>query len=145
MSVQLCTADMRRGVAECRVMRIRVGYELVYDCTQATPMVLMLTIHHTRANDIVVPDLMVTDPCVLTTPYRDAFGNWCGRIVAPQGRLRLSAMAVLNDSGEPDAIADAEWQHAVEDLPDESLPFLLGSRYCETDRLTGIAWDLFGK
>ena len=61
------------------------------------------------------------------------------------GRLRLSTSALLNDTGEPDSIARSEQQHAVEDLPEESLVFLLGSRYCETDRLTGIAWDLFGK
>ena len=35
-------------------------------------------------------------------------------------------------------------QHPVEDLPDEALVFLLGSRYCETDRLSEIAWSLFG-
>src|SRR2546422_7622527 len=114
-------------------MRIRVGYELVYECPQPTPMVLMLTIHHTRVHDIVVPDRMIAEPFVPMTPYRDAFGNWCSRIVAPQGRLRLSATALLNDSGEPDAIADTEWQQAVEDLPEEALAFLLGSRYCETD------------
>src|SRR5882672_6570600 len=101
-------------------MRIRVGYELLYECPQPTPMVLMLTIHHTRAHDIVVPDRMIAEPFVPTTPYRDAFGNWCSRIVAPQGRLRLSATALLNDSGEPDVIANAEYQHAVEDLPEES-------------------------
>jgi transglutaminase-like putative cysteine protease len=125
-------------------MRIRVGYELVYDCPQPTPMVLMLTIHHTRAHDIVVPDRMIVEPSVPTTSYRDAFGNWCSRIVAPRGRMRLSATALLNDSGEPDEVSDAERQRAVEDLPEESLVFLLGSRYCETDRLAGIAWDLFG-
>ena len=31
-------------------------------------------------------------------------------------------------------------QHAVQDLPDEALVFLLGSRYCETDRLSETAW-----
>jgi hypothetical protein len=108
-------------------------------------MVLMLNIHHTRASEIVVPDRMIAEPFVPMTPYRDAFGNWCTRILAPAGRLRLSASALLNDTGEPDSIAVSEQQHAVEDLPEESLMFLLGSRYCETDRLTGIAWDLFGK
>jgi transglutaminase-like putative cysteine protease len=125
-------------------LQMRVGYELIYDCPQPTPMVLMLNIHHTRANDIVVPDRKITEPFVPTTPYRDGFGNWCTRIVAPAGRLRLSATALLNDSGEPDPIARVDYQHAVEDLPEESLVFLLGSRYCETDRLTGIAWSLFG-
>ncbi len=35
-------------------------------------------------------------------------------------------------------------QHPVEDLPEETLVFLLGSRYCETDQLSDIAWQLFG-
>ena len=125
-------------------MQIRVGYELIYDCPQPTPMVLMLNVHHTRAGDIVVPDLMVADPPVPMTFYRDAFGNWCTRLVAPAGRLRLTASAVLNDMGEHDPIAVSQHQHAVEDLPEDSLVFLLGSRYCETDRLMGVAWDLFG-
>ncbi len=74
----------------------------------------------------------------------DGFGNVCTRIVAPQGRLRLTASAVVNDTGEPDAVPQMARQHPVEDLPEESLVFLLGSRYCETDRLTSIAWNLFG-
>jgi transglutaminase-like putative cysteine protease len=125
-------------------MQIRAGYELIYDFPQPTPMVLMLNIHHTRAGDIVVPDQMTTDPVVPTTAYRDGFGNWCTRIMAPAGRLRLTANAVLNDSGKPDEVVVPERQHAVEDLPEEAMVFLLGSRYCETDRLSPIAWDLFG-
>jgi len=125
-------------------IQLRVGYELIYDCPQPTPMVLTLHIHHTRANDVIVPDVMTVEPAVLQTPYRDGFGNWCTRILAPAGRLRLHATALLNDTGEPDAVTTSAYQHAVEDLPDDTIVFLLGSRYCETDRLTGIAWDLFG-
>jgi transglutaminase-like putative cysteine protease len=125
-------------------VRLRVGYELIYSCPQKTPMVLMLNIHHTSVADLVVPDRIVAQPFVPLTSYRDGFGNWCTRLLAPAGRLRLSANSSLQDSGEPDAIARAERQHPVEDLPDESLVFLLGSRYCETDRLTSLAWDLFG-
>src|SRR5437762_9442549 len=106
-------------------MKIRVGYELIYDCPQPTPMVLMLNIHHTRAADILVPDRIVAEPLVPMTSYRDAFGNWCTRIRAQSGRLRLSTDALLNDTGEPDPIARSEHQHAVEDLPDDSLVFLL--------------------
>ena len=80
-------------------MQIRVGYDLIYDCPQPTPMALMLNIHHTRAGDIVVPDRMTADPFVPITSYRDGFGNWCTRIVAPAGRVRLSANALLNDTG----------------------------------------------
>jgi transglutaminase-like putative cysteine protease len=51
----------------------------------------------------------------------------------------------VNDSGEPDRVAIEARQHAVPDLPDDALTFLLASRYCETDRLADIAWSLFGK
>ena len=125
-------------------IQIRVGYEVIYDCPQPTPMVLMLNIHHTRAGDIVVADRMITEPAVPITSYHDGFGNWCTRLVAPAGRLKLSASAVVNDTGEPDPVPLWAGQHAVEDLPEESLVFLLGSRYCETDRLMNIAWNLFG-
>ncbi len=124
-------------------MQIRVGYELIYDCPQPTPMVLMLSIHHSRIGDLIVPDRMVSDPFVPMTSYRDGFGNWCTRLLAPAGRLRLSATSLVNDSGEPDPIVLAAQQHPVEDLPEDALVFLLGSRYCETDRLTNVAWDLF--
>jgi transglutaminase-like putative cysteine protease len=107
-------------------------------------MMLMLNIHHTRASDIVVPDCLTTSPSVPLTFYRDGFGNWCTRLVAPAGRTRISASAVVNDSGVPELPALGDWSHAVEDLPEECLQFLLGSRYCETDRLSEVAWALFG-
>ena len=80
-------------------MQIRVGYELVYDCPQPTPMVLMLTIHHSRAADLVAPDRLVVEPSVPISTYRDGFGNWCTRIVAPAGRTRLFASGIVNDTG----------------------------------------------
>jgi transglutaminase-like putative cysteine protease len=126
-------------------MLIRLGYELVYDCPQPTPMLLTLNVHYTRASDMVVPDHLVTSPSIPIRTYRDGFGNWCNRIVAPTGRTRLSGNGIVKDSGEPDTVAIAAQQHALEDLPDEALVFLLGSRYCETDRLSEIAWSLFGK
>jgi transglutaminase-like putative cysteine protease len=125
-------------------MQIRVGYELDYDCPQPTPMILTLQIHYTRVSDIVVPDHLVTSPSIPITAYRDSFGNWCSRIVAPQGQTRLSADAVVNDRGEPDPVVPSAPQLPVQDLPQETLVYLLGSRYCETDLLSEAAWDLFG-
>lgn len=124
-------------------MHIRVGYELIYDCPQPTPMVLMLNTHHSRVADLVVPDHLTTDPAVPVHPYHDAFGNWCSRIVAPQGRIRIASTAVVNDHGLPDLVVAAAQQHLVQDLPDDAMVFLLGSRYCETDLLSEIAWQMF--
>lgn len=124
-------------------MKLRVGYQLIYDCSQPTPMILMLNVHYSRASDLVVPDYVTTDPPVPMTAYRDAFGNWCTRIVAPAGRIRITSTAIVRDTGEPDEVVPAAAQLAVQDLPEETLVFLLGSRYCETDRLSQIAWNLF--
>ena len=125
-------------------MKIRVGYELVYDVPQPTPMIMVLGMHFSRASDIIVPDHLVTTPSVPIRPYRDNFGNWCSRIVAPKGQIRLKADGLVNDTGQPDVIVRSAKQHAVEHLPDDTVVFLLGSRYCETDRLTEDAWKLFG-
>lgn len=125
-------------------MRIRVGYELIYQCPQPTPMILALNVHFTRVSDLVAPDHIRTNPRVPITPYRDSYGNWRSRIVAPEGEIRISTNAVINDSGLPDEIAEGATQHAVEELPSETLVALLGSRYCETDLLSEAAWDLFG-
>jgi transglutaminase-like putative cysteine protease len=124
-------------------MKIRVGYDVIFDCPQGAPMILLLNVHYSRASDIVVPDHLTTEPSVPITGYRDLFGNWCNRIVAPPGTIRLTSHGVVRDTGQPDPVVSSAPQHAVEDLPEEALVFLLGSRYCETDLLSQIAWNLF--
>lgn len=125
-------------------MYLRVGYELMYDCPQPTPMILTLNVHYTRVSDLVTPDHLKTDPSAPFAAYRDGFGNWCTRIVAPPGRIRIFTDAVVRDSGQPDVVVPDAQQHLVQDLPEETLVYLLGSRYCETDRLSDTAWSLFG-
>lgn len=126
-------------------MKIRIGYELIYECPQPTPMILTLNVHYSRISDMIVPDHLIADPPVPITAYRDSFGNWCSRIVAPPGLVSLSTDAMVRDTGLPDVIVPEAQQTPVETLPDEALPFLLGSRYCETDRLSETAWALFDK
>jgi transglutaminase-like putative cysteine protease len=126
-------------------MQIRIGYEFIYECPQPTPMILTLRVHPTRARDLVTPDELRTGPVVPITRYEDLFGNLCDRIVAPTGETRIFADGIVNDSGEPDAIAPSAIQHPVEELPSDTLVFLLGSRYCEVDLMLGLAWDLFAK
>lgn len=125
-------------------MKIRIGYELTYDCPQPTPMMMTLHVHHSRAADILVPDVMKTSPVVPITAYHDSFGNWCSRLVAPAGRITISGDGIVQDSGLPDPVHRSARQHAVQDLPNDALMYLLGSRYCETDRLSETAWQLFG-
>jgi transglutaminase-like putative cysteine protease len=125
-------------------MLIRVGFELVYQCPQPTPMVLTLNVHYSRVSDLVHPDHLIVQPSVPVSGYRDSYGNWCTRLVAPQGKLRVSSSAVVSDSGQPEVVAPWLPQRTIETLPEETLLFLLGSRYCETDLLSEVAWQQFG-
>lgn len=124
-------------------MKLNVGFEMVFDCPKPTPMIFNLNVHYTRVSDLIGRDVLLADPPVPMTAYRDDFGNWCTRIVAPKGYTRISGDAIVTDSGLPDVLVPGARQTPVQDLPDETLIFLLGSRYCDTDRLSQTAWDLF--
>src|ERR1700760_4800733 len=122
-------------------MQIFVGYQMQYELPQPTPMILNLHVHFSRAADLLRPDRMISSPAAPMSAYRDSFGNWCTRLVAPAGRFVLSSDAVVNDSGLVEETARDAREHAIDELPDDALVFLLGSRYCETDRLSEFAWQ----
>jgi transglutaminase-like putative cysteine protease len=126
-------------------MHIRAGYEIAYECPQPTPMLLMLSVHSSRIPDLTTPHRIAFDPPLPARDYRDALGNICTRIVAPPGRLTISTDFIACDPGTPDTTAPDAEQVAVEELPDDVLVYLLGSRYCDTDHLATMAWSMFGR
>ena len=123
---------------------MRIGCRLRYRLTQPTPLIAMLNVHYSRFGDLERADYLVTSPSVPLESYRDGFGNWCTRMVAPAGDFTMSSDGIFRDSGLPDPVAPGAAQHAVQDLPFETLVYLLGSRYCDTDLLSDEAWRLFG-
>ena len=125
-------------------MRIRLGCEFIYDFKVETPMIVMLNVHYARFADLERPDHLLTTPAVPIESYRDSYGNWCSRLVAPAGHFTLGTDGVIRDSGEPDPLSLDAVQHRVQDLPADTILFLLASRYCETDCLADEAWRLFG-
>ena len=127
-----------------RPMKIHAGYEISYECPQPTPMIVTLSVYPSRVDDLITPDRLKIEPAVAVNTYHDSYGNFCHVIHAPVGRLTMSADFVIRDDGLPDAVARDAQQHALGDLPVEVLLYLLGSRYCETDRLLNIAWAQFG-
>ncbi|KQT86091.1 transglutaminase family protein [Aurantimonas sp. Leaf443] len=125
-------------------MRLRLGCELSYDFSVPTPMIVMLNVHFSQFGNFERPDYLTTTPAVPITSYRDSFGNWCNRVVAPAGPFRLRTDGIIHYDGFSDPVGLDAIQHPVEDLPSDTLVFLLGSRYCETDLLMQEAWRLFG-
>ncbi|HEY1769970.1 MAG TPA: transglutaminase family protein [Chthoniobacterales bacterium] len=126
-------------------MLIKIGFDIEFQLAGPTPMVLMLFVHPSRRDDLRSPEELIVRPETPVTFYDDLFGNRCARLLAPAGNLRLQLDATIEDSGEPDAQAPDAVQHRIEDLPNECLAFLMPSRYCEVDKLTDIAWKLFGQ
>ena len=106
---------------------------------------MMLHVHYSRVPDLERPDHIVIAPSVPISGYRDGFGNWCSRILAPAGAMRISTDTVVNDAGLPDRTVLDAAQVPVEELPEDALVFLLASRFCDSDRLLDLAWSLFGQ
>jgi transglutaminase-like putative cysteine protease len=125
-------------------MLIRLGYELIFDAPAPVSMLLLLAVHPSREWSLLQPDRIHVEPEIGRRDFLDAFGNRCTHIVAPAGPLRLWNETLIQDSGNPDPVCPQAAQHSVPDLPPEVLPYLMASRYCEVDRLSQIAWDLFG-
>ncbi|MDH3028286.1 transglutaminase-like domain-containing protein [Methylobacterium fujisawaense] len=125
-------------------MHIRTGFSIAFDTFGPTPMNLLLNVRPELRRDLVTPEVITFDPPVAARQHVDAFGNVCTRLVAPGGRITMTADFTIADSGRPDDQAPDARQIAVQDLPDDVLTFLLGSRYCDTDKLSQTAWSLFG-
>jgi len=125
-------------------MLIRVGFDIAYDCPTSTPMMLMLSIRPELNDRLVTPQAITTSTGAPLHSFCDDFGNICSRITAPPGEIAFRADFIIENSGEPDPVALDAQQHAVEDLPDHVLTYLLGSRYCDTQHLVDLAWAEFG-
>lgn len=125
-------------------MLIRLAYDLQFQIPYPVAMVVLLNVHPSREQDLVEPDDVRTEPKLDVTTYIDTFGNRCARFVASPGLLRLTTSTMIRDSGETDPVNTAAREVPVGELPNETLTYLINSRYCEVDRLSNIAVELFG-
>ena len=126
-------------------MLIRLGYDIELEMTDPVTLIAVLNVHPSRAPDLVEPDELRLSPDVPREVYLDDFGNFCTRLLAPQGRLRLWNSTLIRDTGEPEP---ADWNAAqvpVERLPTDTLQYLLAQQILqEVDQLSSLAWQLFG-
>ena len=125
-------------------MLIRIGYDIIFELAQDVPFVSLLRVHPSRQADLCSSDAIITSPEIPVEEYQDVFGNLCNRFQAQPGQLRLQTMAVIEDSGEPDAVSPDAPEIPLMELPPETLRFLMASRYCEVDLMSTIAFELFG-
>ncbi len=126
-------------------MRIHIGFELDFQIPSPVSMLLMLHVHPEQAHVLQKPEYLETDPIVPITLITDSFGNRAARVFAPAGPLKITYENVAWDSGRHEPRIDGAILHTVDQLPPDCLKYLLPSRYCEVDKISQIAWDLFGR
>ncbi|MEQ8790140.1 MAG: transglutaminase family protein [Pirellulaceae bacterium] len=125
-------------------MLLRVGYEIALSFPQPTAVVLTLHVHPSRMQSLQQPEQFQVEPQFPVSNYLDHFGNRCDRVFVTSPRLTVRNNALVQDSGQPDPQVWNAPQHNVQDLPDDTLIFLLASRYCEVDsELKDLAGSLF--
>jgi transglutaminase-like putative cysteine protease len=125
-------------------MLIRIGYDIRFQVPVSVAMVALLNVHPSRVHDLLEPDELQTEPKLPIKEYIDSFGNRCARFVAPPGPLSLTNSTLIQTSDDPDEVNWCARELAVGDLPNDVLTYLLSSRYCEVDRLSNVAQELFG-
>lgn len=125
-------------------MLIRFGFEIEIDSPAPLPVLAALSTHSDIRGRLIGEDRVRSDPHVPVREYLDTYGNRISRFVAPGGRLKLWSDSAIEVGGAPDPVVPEAGQHAVEDLPDDVLRYLVASRYCDSDNLATFAWDRFG-
>jgi transglutaminase-like putative cysteine protease len=134
---------------------IQSEFDIQFQLPVATAMIAMLHVHPTVEPLLTTGDAlrvqyasqgsefqMTAD--LKVEEYFDNFGNRCSRFFSPAGSVRLSGTNTIETEAELDPQGLDAKQAPVEELPPETLQFLLASRYCQVDQFGGIAQDLFG-
>jgi transglutaminase-like putative cysteine protease len=125
-------------------MMLRLGYDMQFQIpSPSVAMVTLLNVHPSRAADLRASDELRVEPATQVDSFIDNFGNRCTRFVAQRGAIRLSNTTLLEDPGYPDQVKYDARERPVQELPNDVLRYLLNSRYCEVDRFSMIASELF--
>jgi transglutaminase-like putative cysteine protease len=123
--------------------RIRMGCDFTYLAEVDTPVIFQVQPGDSRRIAIETERWSST-PLIPIHNYLDLYGNPCVRAVLPAGRSSFGYDAV---AACPDATEDVDEQApecAPNALPDDTLVYILPSRYCLPDVLGDEAWSRFG-
>jgi len=121
-------------------MWLRVSCKVEMDFAVESPMILMLR-PSSDARQWVARDHYGVSPAMPITEYTDIYGNRCQRLLAAPGRFELEVSSDVKILHVSDPCHDAGYV-PVQDLPDETLMYLVPSRYCESDKLATLAGEI---
>jgi len=125
-------------------MLIRYGFDIELALVQPTTVVTLMDVHPSRQGDVIGESGLECSQFVPIEKFIDSYGNQSRRLTADAGTLALRLGGVLRDSGRPDETDLSAKATPLAEIPADALPFLMASRYCETDLLSSFAWSQFG-
>ena len=138
---------IRDGAGQERAQSLHadpLGYSLTYEFEQPTPMIATLNVHYSRVSDLLAPDTMITSPSTPYVSYRDSFGNWCNRMVAPAGSLHIRADTVDRGPASPTRSPPALSSSRSRTCPTRGCCTCCRAGTARATSSLEIAWDLFG-
>ena len=125
-------------------MRIHYGFDIELSLSQPTTVVTLMDVHSSRSGDVIQERSLRVNQNILTQKFQDPLGNTTRRLAAEAGLLSLRLDGVILDTGLPDRVNASADSVPVAELPADAMPFLMPSRYCESDLLSDFAWTTFG-
>jgi transglutaminase-like putative cysteine protease len=121
-------------------MKLKVSCDLRFESVEASFLILMLRPFR-GYQQWINSEVYSIDPSILLIESTDGFGNSCQHLVMPAGDVLIhsSAEVMVADSAD---IAQGACFVDIQYLPNQVLPFLLPSRYCESDRFGDLAREI---
>jgi transglutaminase-like putative cysteine protease len=125
-------------------MQIRYGFDLALELAHPATILAMMDVHTDFRHCITEETELELSPAMEARRFVDGYGNIITRLSAPAGSMSVRLKGVFRSEGREDVVDEGTEIAAPSDLPPATLPFLLPSRYCETDLLSDFAWANFG-
>jgi transglutaminase-like putative cysteine protease len=123
---------------------VSVRASAAYDLSAETFLLLMVEPRRSGDAHTVLEEKLLTTPTPFSDLDSDMYGNLRRRLLAPPGPFNFEYTATIKAEANAAVPDDAE-EHPPRDLPADTLLYTLPSRYCQSDRLTRMATDLFGQ
>jgi len=121
-------------------MKLSVSCNLHFQIDDPTALILMLRPLN-GAQQKIIKSSYIVEPNVQIIEGKDSYGNFYQRLVAPPGVFIIRTAAEAITADYIDSTPGAAFIE-IQALPNQVLPFLLPSRYCESDRFGDLAREI---
>jgi transglutaminase-like putative cysteine protease len=118
-------------------MRLNAGCKLLFEASAPSSLIVMLR-PRSGPGQRVVREANEVRPDTVATDFVDINGNLCQRLLVAPGCFQIENTVTVETADRIDIAPGAAFV-PVHELPEYALPFLLPSRYCQSDLLSDLA------